>query len=172
CLYVGKTRPYREMISDYVRRADEGASWLVMDQLHWGVAVVIPTRYIDAMVEWCDGLDIPNYDTRMSRWFEAQGIETWYPYPSLVDHRESPSLVPGRGHAGRVAHRFIGTDASAADADYTGSVLRLPSVSDYRPGGTMLFYCSKYDNLHVPTIGVRFVDHFADVPKAKRGAIA
>lgn len=164
CLYVGRTRPYREMVREYVARAEAGASWLVMDQLCWGVAVAVPTRHIDPMVAWCDGLSIPSYDTRMSRWFEHEGIETWYPWPSLVDHRESPSLVPGRGHAGRVAHKFIGTDASAADADYSGAVLRLPSVSTYRPGGQpMLFYCEKYDNLKVPTIGVQFQDHFAEV---------
>ncbi|WP_051326000.1 hypothetical protein [Glycomyces tenuis] len=171
CLYVGKTRPYREMVREYVKRAEQGASWLVMDQINWGVAIVFPTNIIDDMVAWCDTQRIPNYDSRMSLWFEHQGIPTWYPWPSLVDHRESPSLVPGRGHSGRVAHRFIGADVSALDIDYSGDVLRLPSVSDYRPGGQpMLFYCTKHDNLSVPTIGVRFKDHFAEA--TTRGAIA
>jgi len=160
CLYVGKVRPYREMVTEYVRRA-QNASWLVMDRLNWGVAVVLPTKIIDDLVDWCDGFDIPNYDSRMSKWFEDRNLPVWYPWPSLVDHRESPSLVPGRGHAGRVAHRFIGADASALDIAYTGEALRLPNANDYRPGGqNMLFYCEKYDNLSVPTIGARFVDHY------------
>lgn len=162
CLYVGKVRPYREMVTEYVGRAANNASWLVMDRLNWGVAVVFPTRLIDDMVTWCDNGRIPNYDSRMSSWLEAQGIPVWYPWPSLVDHRESPSLVPGRGHNGRIAHRFIGANASALDIDYSGTVLRLPNADSYRPGGptTMLFYCEPYDNLSVPTCGVRFKDHF------------
>lgn len=162
CLYVGRVRPYREMVTEYVRKAGAGASWLVMDRLNWGVAVVIPTIYIDDLVAWCDGGRIPNYDSRMSAWFEAEGIPVWYPWPSLVDHRESPSLVPGRGHAGRVAHRFIGAEASALAIDYSGQVLHLPNANDYRPGGpaTMLFISEKYDNLSIPTIGAKFKDHY------------
>lgn len=161
CLYVGKVRPYREMVTEYVNRARD-TSWLVMDRINWGVAIVFPTRIIDDLVAHCDTQTIPNYDTRMSKWFEAKHIPVWYPWPSLVDHRESPSLVPGRGHAGRVAHRFIGADASALDIDYSGQVLHLPNANDYRPGGQtkMLFYCEKYDNLSIPTIRVRFENHY------------
>lgn len=167
CLYVGKVRPYRELVTEYVRQAGNAASWLVMDRLNWGVAVAVPTRMIDDLVAWCDRGRIPNYDSRMSQWFEAEGIPVWYPWPSLVDHRESPSLVPGRGHAGRTAHRFIGADASALDIDYSGQVLRLPNANDYRPGGpvNMLFICEKYDNLLIPTIGARFVDHYFEATR-------
>jgi hypothetical protein len=166
CLYVGKVRPYKEMVADYVARA-ENASWLVMDRLNWGVAVAVPTRHIDDLVAWCDRGRIPNYDSRMSTYFEANSIPVWYPWPSLVDHRESPSLVPGRGHAGRVAHQFIGADASALDIEYTGQVLYLPNANDYRPGGqsAMLFYCESYDNLTVPTAGIKFKDHYFEATK-------
>jgi hypothetical protein len=167
CLYVGKVRPYREMVTEYVARA-AGASWLVMDRLNWGVAIVIPTTMIDDLVAFCDTLSIPNYDSRMSAWFEANDIRVWYPWPSLVDHRESPSLVPGRGHSGRVAHRFIGAEAPALAIDYTGQALHLPDANDYRPGGpvTMLFYCEPYDNLTVPTAGIRFKNHFFEATTA------
>lgn len=165
CLYVGKVRPYREMVVEYVGRAKD-ASWLVMDRLNWGVAVVLPTSIIDEVVAYCDTLTIPNYDSRMSKWFEAKDIPVWYPWPSLVDHRESPSLVPGRGHSGRVAHQFIGASTSALDIDYSGQVLRLPNANDYRPGGQpMLFYCEKYDNLSIPTIGARFVNHYFEATR-------
>lgn len=172
CLYVGRVRPYRALVNKYVALAEGKASWLVMDQLVWGVAIVMPTKFIEPMVAWCDGQHIPNYDTRMSRWLEYQQIRTWYPWPSLVDHRESPSLVPGRGHAGRIAHRFIGADASALDIDYSGAVLRLPHPQSSLPGGqpAMLFVSEKHDNLSVPTIGVRFVDGLAEANT--RGAIA
>jgi len=161
CLYVGKVRPYKEMVAEYVKRA-EGASWLVMDRLNWGVAVILPVSMIEAVVAAGDSQTIPNYDSRMSTFFEAKGIDVWYPWPSLVDHRESPSLVPGRGHSGRVAHQFIGAEASALDIDYSGAVLRLPNADSYRPGGqsTMLFICEKYDNFSIPTANVKFKDHY------------
>jgi hypothetical protein len=160
CLYVGKVRPYKEMVTEYVKRARD-ASWLVMDRINWGVAIAFPTILIDELVAYCDTQTIPNYDSRMSKWFEAKRIPVWYPFPSLVDHRESPSLVPGRGHAGRVAHRFIGADASALDTDYSGAVLRLPNADAYRPGGqpTMLFYCD-IPNFSIPAARVYFKDHY------------
>jgi hypothetical protein len=83
------------------------------------------------MVEHCNGLNIPNYDRRMSRFFELQkGISVWYTWPSLVDHADGPSLVKGRvgtdraraRHA-RVAHTFIGEDASALDVNWSGAVV-------------------------------------------------
>lgn len=162
CLYVGKVRPYREMVTEYVGRAAGGASWLVMDRLNWGVAVILPTSMVEAVVAAGDAQTIPNYDSRMSTFFEAKGIDVWYPWPSLVDHRESPSLVPGRVGAGRVAHQFIGATASALDTEYTGTVLRLPNSDSYRPGGqpNMLFICDQFDNYSVPTCGAKFTDHY------------
>jgi hypothetical protein len=161
CLYVGKVRPYKEMVADYVKRA-KGASWLVMDRLNWGVAVVLPASMIEAVVAAGDAQTIPNYDSRMSSFFEAKGIEVWYPWPSLVDHRETPSLVPGRVGAGRVAHQFIGAGASALDTEYTGAVLRLPNANEYRPGGaiTMLFISERIDNFTLPAAGIRFKNHY------------
>jgi hypothetical protein len=172
CLYVGKVRPYREMVTEYVHKAGGNTSWLVMDRLNWGVAVVLPVPMVAAVVAAGDAQSIPNYDSRMSTYFEDNHIPVWYPWPSLVDHRESPSLVPGRGHNGRVAHRFIGAGASALATDFTGQVLRLPDANDYRPGGSpnMLFFSEKYADLYIPTINVRFKDGYAET--TTRGAVA
>lgn len=173
CLYVGKVRPYKALVDEYTRDS-ERASWLVMAQINWGVAIVFPTKIIDDMVAWCDNQTIPNYDSRMSRWFENQGISTWYPWPSLVDHRESPSLVPGRGHAGRVARRFVGTDVSALDIDWGGDVITLPHPIPerfHRPGvSKMLFRSEKYPNYHVPNVRVTFEAGYAEV--TNRSAIS
>lgn len=173
CLYVGKVRPYKALVDEYTRQA-ANASFLVMHQLHWGVGIVFPTKIIDEMVAWCDGQTIPNYDSRMSRWFEREGISTWYPWPSLVDHRKSPSLVPGRGQSGRTARRFVGADASALDIDWSGDIVTLPHpIPDrfHRPGVTpMLFRSEKYPNYHVPNIRVQFKDGYAEV--TNRSAIS
>lgn len=173
CLYVGKVRPYKALVDEYTRDS-ERASWLVMAQINWGVAIVFPTKIIESMVAWCDNQDIPNYDSRMSRWFETRGISTWYPWPSLVDHRESPSLVPSRGHAGRVARRFAGEDVSALDIDWGGDVVKLPHPIPerfHRPGvSPMLFRSEKYPNYHVPNVRVTFEDGWAEV--TNRSAIS
>lgn len=129
CLYVGTVRPWPTAVAKLVQATREDTSWLRMGQLNWGVAVVMPTRHIEAMVRWCDGRpEIANYDKRMSRWFEHQGIKIWYTWPSLVDHRDSPSLVAGR-KGGRFAHRFVGRDASALEVRFDGGVLEMPPLN-------------------------------------------
>lgn len=125
CLYIGKVRPDRAAVQRLVRRADrvKNTSWIVMSHLHWGVGIVMPTRLIDRMVRWGDTRsDITNYDKRIGRWCQLRRIPVYYPWPSLVDHRNSPSLVPGRNPKGlhRRAHAFIGAGASALDADFSG----------------------------------------------------
>lgn len=133
CGYVGRVRPYAEMVTNAAVKARKlGASWLTMHTLNWGPLVAVPTALIPEMIAHCDALkDIPNYDRRLSRFFELQrSVLTWYTWPSLVDHADGPSLVPGRGGTDRVkamhtrvAHTFIGEDASALDIDWSGRVV-------------------------------------------------
>lgn len=135
-LYMGRSRPFREAISHITRQIDHRTRWLTMSQLHWGVGVVIPVKYVKPMVAWCDlRPDIPNYDKRMSRWFQHQKIQVWYPWPSLVDHRveDNPSLVRGRTSSGRYALKFLGRDKSATDIDWRGTQLEIgPKVGTHR----------------------------------------
>jgi hypothetical protein len=130
CLYCGRNQPYRDTIQRLVEAAGPGTSWLTMSQLHWGVGIVMPVEHIPEMVAWCDHRsEIPNYDRRISRWCQHRGLTVYYPWPSLVDHRNSPSLVPGRGSAGRRAHRFIGAGASALGRAWNGNVVGIPGAS-------------------------------------------
>jgi hypothetical protein len=129
CLYVGKVRPYRELVQGLVNAAGPGTSWLAMGQLHWGVGVVMPTRYIDEMLAWVDRYgEVENYDTRISRWFQQRNLTVYCPWPSLVDHRDAPSLVPGRTSV-RKAHRFLGAEVSALDQDWCGRVVSVPALA-------------------------------------------
>lgn len=178
-LYCGRTRPYRELVKQLVGRATRDTSWLTMAQLHWGVGIVMPTKWIGEMVAWCDQrTDVANYDKRISRWIQQRRLSVFYAWPSLVDHRDSPSLVPGRGSANRRAHRFIGVTASALRQRWDGAVVSIPALSltdSSAPGqsggrGPVRFASVKYPNLHIPTIEVRFRDGFADV--TRRSAIA
>lgn len=131
-LYIGRQRPMRSRIEAVVTQTEkDGHSWVVYPGPLWGVGVVIPTPCIDELVEVCDKMTVKNYDTRLYRYFNARDLPCYYTYPSLVEHRISPSLVPGRMAAGRVAHRFIG-ETSPLDVDWS----RVPS--EPTPLGTTL----------------------------------
>ncbi len=133
CGYVGRVRPYAEIVTmAAVVARQKDASWLTMHTLNWGPLIIVPTALIPDMISHCDTLkDIPNYDRRLSRFFELErGVSTWYTWPSLVDHADGPSLVPGRigtdranaAHT-RVAHTFIGESASALEIDWSGPAI-------------------------------------------------
>lgn len=93
-----------------------GRAWLTMNHIHWGQAIVMPAALIPTVVGWSDEHpEVENYDIRMGRWFNQNQAPVCYPWPSWVDHRESPSLVPGRPSKNRHARWWIGEQASVLD---------------------------------------------------------
>lgn len=113
--YIGTRRPSANQVEQAVREAkDADASWVKMPSLNWGVAIVLPTSIINGMIRWCNQQRYPQYDRRIGRYaIDVERLNTWCPWPSLVDHRDGPSLV---GHGtGRKAHVFLGEDKSALD---------------------------------------------------------
>lgn len=126
-LYVGRVRPFAGVIQRLVEEAQPDASWLKMAELHWGVGVVVPTAVIPDMIAWCDEHPVQNYDRRMSNYFARFKIPVYYPWPSLVEHRDSPTLVHGHGDK-RHAHRFAGADSSALDLDWSGRVVDVAQI--------------------------------------------
>lgn len=123
-LYLGSVRPAASTVARRIREAQVVRSRFVkMEGPWWGVAILLPTAHIDELVEWGDRRgDIANYDKRISRWYRTvAGIDCWYPFPSLVEHRhgdENPSLIPGRTGTNRKAWQWVGQDASALDIDW------------------------------------------------------
>jgi hypothetical protein len=126
-LYVGRAKPRADEIRTLMARATEtNASFMVHKGPWWGVGIVVPTAAIRPLVETYDQMkNVPNYDRRVARYFEAKGLYCYYTVPSLVDHRidDNPSLVPGRGSQGRHAHNFIGP-RSALEVDWSGPIVR------------------------------------------------
>ena len=123
--YIGTRRPAANKVEQAVRDAvNADASWVKMPSLNWGVAIVLPTRIIDGMIRWCNQQRYPQYDRRIGRYaIDVERLNTWCPWPSLVDHRDSDSLV---GHGtGRKAHKFVGQDASALDLDWAKGYVTL-----------------------------------------------
>lgn len=106
-------------------QADQrGASWVRSYMLGWGVAVAVPVPMIPDMIVWCDRkAGVPD-DMRVSRWLQRQQVDTWYTWPSLVDHLPVPSLS-GHRHP-RVAHRHH--RGSALELDWSGPTVVDPIV--------------------------------------------
>lgn len=116
--FLGKGRNVGPRWSTLGRLADAiSATWIRSYTPLWGVCLVASVRCIDEMVAWCDQQRRMPDDMRVGRWFQSQHRETWYTWPSLVDHhsvKDVPSLARGY-KSERVALRF-----------HEGSALRLP----------------------------------------------
>ena len=104
-LYVGRQRPYASAVSKAVMQADmQGASWITHYGLLWGVATVWPRALAQA---WLAEPAAGTWDSHARRWCRRYGHKVAYTWPSLVDHRDEPSLVADRPPrpAGRTAWR-------------------------------------------------------------------
>lgn len=122
-LYVGTCRPRGIQVIDAIEEAEkEGSAWLEADTLLWGVGVALPTAQIPELIEWCSRAELP-YDARIGAWFKRRGLPVRYTWPSLVDHRDAPSVIPNRPRpCERVAHRVGVPDR------FDGPVIR---IGDY-----------------------------------------
>lgn len=119
CLYAGNVGTFTRHFNRQWKSSP--FSWLLMQGMNWGVAVVIPRLELVPLVNFMLKPERrePQYDLRISRYFEFRRIKVWYPIPSLVDHRHGPSLLEGHGE-GRHAWKFLGEEASALDFDFDG----------------------------------------------------
>lgn len=109
---------------------ENNASFLVLRSLMGGVALLAPTYTIDEMTEFGDTLKPPNYDWRTGWYYHKLGWDTWYPWPSLVEHRHGKSLC---NHPPVQAFNFIGADVSALDADWTGPIVLGRNAGAFMP---------------------------------------
>jgi hypothetical protein len=114
-LYAGAT------MRDRFKTVPRNASFVVLERIWWGVGISLPTPLIPQALEWADSEEGDQYDHRLSSFFEAMGIPIWYTWPSLVDHRNGPSLIPGRG-GGRHAYNPAGR---RTQLKWTGKVVDL-----------------------------------------------
>lgn len=104
-LYVGRQRPHAKAVANAVMQADmQGASWLTHHGLLWGVATVWPRALAEA---WLIEPESGVWDSHVRRWCRREGHEVAYTWPSLVDHRDEPSVVARTAQrpAGRTAWR-------------------------------------------------------------------
>lgn len=121
--YCGSGRPEQHKVRQAVAVAEaEKSQWATTMSLNWGVAIILPTNTIEAMLEW--GSDSSrakdNYDYRIGCYYrDVVKWRSFYTHPSLVDHRDQGSLVGHFNAQPRVAHKFVGEDVSALDLDWS-----------------------------------------------------
>lgn len=115
--YLGTKRPQQQAVQNAIGQARKsGAAWAVMRSLNWGPAIVVPTQAIRPMLDWSDRKTGLAYDKRIGVFFRDElGWGCWYTWPSLVDHRQGPS-ISGHGNIGRFAHEFA---ADALQVDWS-----------------------------------------------------
>lgn len=143
-LYTGTQRPSQTSTAVHLAIASfTDSPFFRAPGPHWGVGLVMPTALIGELVKGAGGLKgIHADDMRMQRWLRAQGIDCTYTVPSLVDHRQGPSLV-GHPQKGRKAYNFIGSDSSALDVDWGREAGPAPSSGyvEIGLGARQVFAC-------------------------------
>lgn len=105
------------------------ASWVVSAQLGWGVAIILPAKLIPEMLDRADrSVGTPD-DMRVAGWIKRRRGEVWYCWPSLVDHRDVPSLTKHRSRLRRAWQHHTG---SALELDWAGPVVTDPMFARLR----------------------------------------
>jgi hypothetical protein len=109
------------------RATAAGARWIRSDTVMWGVCLVMPTALIPDMITWADRkAGIPD-DMRVGGYAKRHGLEVWYPWPSLVDHRADMASLTKHRARERVARRFLSRSALALD--WSGEVVTDPILA-------------------------------------------
>lgn len=125
--YLGAGRTVSNRWDRIAARADEiGARWVRTNKVMWGVCLAVPTRAIGDMIAYADRRQGVPDDMRVAGWASTGGLEVWYPWPSMVDHRQVPSLTKHKAHDRRARRMLAG---SALEIDWSGSVVTDPSLA-------------------------------------------
>jgi hypothetical protein len=124
--YLGTGRMAPVRWDHLTKRADvAGANWVRAERVLWGVSLVMPSADIPEMIAWCDKrYGVPD-DMRVGAWAKRANREVWYTWPSLVDHRTTPSLTKHKA-ADRVARRHH--TGSALDLRWDGPIVTDPML--------------------------------------------
>lgn len=130
-MYLGRGRTVPPRWDRLARQADQrGASWVRSDRVMWGVCLALPTKIIPDVIAYGDRKAGMPDDMRVAAFTRRYGLETWYTWPSLVDHRAVPSLTKHRA-ADRTAQRHhVG---SALELTWRGPVITDPMFTRRSP---------------------------------------
>ena len=122
--YGGKGNGHSKHVAAWRAAKSAGASWLARKGPIWGPAIAYPVANIRALIDYFEASEVQNYDRRVMKFYQSQGILCWYSLPSLVEHRQedNPSLC-GHDRGLRQAKEFVGP-RSALEVDWSGPIAR------------------------------------------------
>lgn len=104
--YVGTHKPFGGQVTKAVEKAkNEGASWLSFRRLNWGVGIAIKGNHIIPMLEKARRSHLP-YDEKIGLYYKSLYRKVYYTFPSIVDHRDEPSINKNTPKGKRVAHLY------------------------------------------------------------------
>ena len=104
--YYGNRKEHREVARQGITKGGVKTDWI-----SWGVAICLPTKHIESMIDFCNKLPDgykKHDDTMIAKYLQSIKMPVWYPLPSLVDHRTENTLIDENGAVGRKAYKFIG----------------------------------------------------------------
>lgn len=103
-LYLGRLRP--PWAQNQVQAATEAAGdadWILSTHLLHAVGYAIKTELIPSLLHYPTALPV---DQHITRWAQAFGHTIAYTWPSLVDHRDDPTLFDHPDGQQRVSGRI------------------------------------------------------------------
>ena len=92
-MYLGKCRPpwAQRHVQSAIEAADlENADWIIGTHLLHGVGYAIRTELLPSLMHYPTPLPV---DQHITRWAQAFGHTIAYTWPSLVDHKDQPTIV-------------------------------------------------------------------------------
>ncbi|QGJ92098.1 glycosyltransferase [Gordonia phage Keelan] len=102
-LYLGKSRPFAWQHGigetlNILAEQDNSSAYLMAEHMLHGVGIAIRNELVADMLTWApmyhtvQGRPKP-YDEAIGMWCRAIGLPVAYPYPSILDHADTESLV-------------------------------------------------------------------------------
>jgi hypothetical protein len=100
--YYGLRKSFEEEAKIAIKRG-----YIVKKNVHWGVAICLPTAIIDEMLDFFNKQTAPQDDERITRFLRSKNIPVYFPIPSLIDHRHEEKSLVGDLGTKRKAYKFI-----------------------------------------------------------------
>lgn len=126
-LYFGNARNHPKVARAALNADTQQASWIISSGFWWGVAAMLPVGMISEMLAFCSPRR-ETYDRRLSIWTEHNQLPVYYPWPSMVDHIDEPSLAHVGRRPGRKAYKFVGEYYSALAFDGSRGIVQCGKV--------------------------------------------
>lgn len=103
--YLRKSPKFSKKVKKWKQ---EGRDHVVMKNLHAGLAICLPSEIIPDMLDYFKSEHLKSGDKRINKYLRKEEIPVYFPLPSLVEHRNLPSLHSGNSSPveNRVAQWF------------------------------------------------------------------